>query len=82
LARAGAPDFFEPAFNLALVWLQLGETRSALACYLWAEARGGGHLPARSRAWALGRIADQFAAAGEDRLAAAARARAVRASRD
>jgi tetratricopeptide (TPR) repeat protein len=82
LARAGAPDFFEPAFNLALVWLQLGETRSALACYLWAEAHAGGHLPARSRAWVLGRIADQFAAAGEARLAEAARARAVRANRD
>ena len=82
LARAGAPDFFEPAFNLALVWLQLGETRSALACYLWAEAHGSGHLRARSRAWALGRIAEQFAAAGESRLAEAARARAVRAGRD
>jgi hypothetical protein len=82
LARAGAPDFFEPAFNLALVRLQLGETRSALACYLWAEAHGGGHLPGRSRAWALGRIAEQFAAAGELRLAEAARARAVRAGRD
>ena len=82
LARAGAPDFFEPAFNLSLLWLQLGETRSALACYLWAEAHGGGHLPARSRAWALGRMADQFAAAGEPRLAVAARDRAVRASRE
>lgn len=82
LARVSAPDFYAPAYNLALVELRQGNTRAALGCYLWAEARGGKNLPARSRAWVLGQIADQFTAAGDVTLAAAARARALRASRD
>ena len=82
LARLSAPGFYAPAYNLALVWLRLGQTRAALGCYLWAEARGGGHLSPGARTVVLGLLADQFATAGEPRLAAAARARAVRARRD
>jgi len=82
LARASAPDLFAPAYNLSLVWLRLGQTRPALGCYLWAEARAGGHLPPGARIVALGLMADQFAAAGEPRLAEAARARALRVRRD
>ena len=81
LAGAGSPDFYAPACNRALVCLRLGEPRAALGCYLWAEAHGGGHLSARARTVTLGIMADQFAAAGESRLAAAARARALRVPR-
>ncbi len=81
LAGAGSPDFYAPAYNRALVCLRLGEPRAALGCYLWAEAHGGGHLSARARTVTLGIMADQFAAAGESRLAAAARARALRVPR-
>ncbi|MEO6875782.1 MAG: hypothetical protein ABI222_13270, partial [Opitutaceae bacterium] len=79
LARLSAPDYYAPAYNLMLVQLRRGETRAALGCYLWAAAHAGEHLPARSRGWALRAIADQFAAAGEIRLAAAARAAALKA---
>jgi hypothetical protein len=82
LAHDSAPDFYAPAYNLALVQLRRGETRAALGSYLWTEAHGVTHVPVQSRAWALGAIADQFAAAGETRLAAAARARALRAQHD
>ena len=78
IARGSAPDFYAPAYNLALIQLRLGETRAALGCYLWAEAHGGTHISIRSRAWALDMIADQLAAAGETRLADAARVRALR----
>jgi hypothetical protein len=76
-ARKSAPDFYETAYNLALVWLHLGNTRAALGCFLWAEVHGGGHLSALVRQQLLSLIADQFAAAGEPRLAEAARRRAV-----
>lgn len=76
-ARKSAPDFYEPAYNLALVWLQLGNTRAALGCFLWAEIHGGSHLSAPARQLLLRLIADQFAAAGNPRLAEAARRRAV-----
>ncbi len=82
LARLSAPEFYAPAYNLALVWLRLGRTRPALGSYLWAEAHAGGHLSSGARVVALGLLADQFAAAGETRLAAAARARALTARRD
>jgi hypothetical protein len=82
LARASAPDFYAPAYNLSLVWLRLGQTRAALGCYLWAEARAGGHLSPGARIVVLGLMADQFAAGGEPRLAGAARARALKVRRD
>jgi len=78
LAGAGSPEFYAPAYNRALVCLRRGDSRAALACYLWAEAHAGGHLSARARAATLGLMADQFASAGEPRLAAAARSRALR----
>jgi len=77
LARLSAPDFYQPAYNLALVELQRGKTRAALGSYLWAEAHAGGHLPPEARARVLGLIADQFAAAGETQLAGAAKARSL-----
>lgn len=76
-ARKSAPDFYEPAYNLALVWLQLGNTRAALGCFLWAEIHGGSHLSAPAKQQLLSLIADQFAAAGNPQLAEAARKRAV-----
>ena len=76
-ARAMAPGFHEPLYNLALVWLARGEVRSALACCLWAEACGGNAFPAPARSYLLTRIAQAFAETGEMKLAAAARARAV-----
>jgi tetratricopeptide (TPR) repeat protein len=82
LARLSAPDFYAPAYNLSLVWLRLGQTRPALGSFLWAEAHAGGRLSPGARIVVLGLLADQFAAAGEPHLAAAARARAVRARRD
>jgi len=82
LARLSAPDFYAPAYNLSLVWLRLGRTRLALGSFLWAESHAGGHLSPGARSVVLGLLADQFAAAGEPHLAAAARARAVRARRD
>jgi hypothetical protein len=82
LALAGAPDFYAPAYNRALVSLRQGQTRAALDYYLWAEAHGGKHLSFRARQAALGLIADQFAASGDPRLAAAARARSLKVRRD
>jgi hypothetical protein len=82
LARVGSPDFYAPAYNLSLVYLRLGRTRASLGCYLWAEAHASGHLSPGARIVVLGLLADQFAAAGEPRLAAAARARAVSVRRD
>jgi tetratricopeptide (TPR) repeat protein len=79
-ARKSAPDFYEPAYNLALVWLQLGETRAALGNFFWAEIHGGDRLSVASKTRLLNLIADQFDAAGEARLAEAARRRAVSAA--
>ena len=79
-ARKSAPDFYEPAYNLALVWLQLGETRAALGNFFWAEIHGGDRLSVASKTRLLNLIADQFDAAGEARLAEAARRRSVSAA--
>ncbi|MBC7367387.1 MAG: hypothetical protein H7343_11360 [Undibacterium sp.] len=76
-ARAMAPGFHEPLYNLALVWLARGEVRPALGCYLWAETCGGAAFPASARSYLLARIAQAFEETGEIKLAAAARARAV-----
>ncbi len=76
-ARASAPEFYETAYNLALVWLQLGETREALGNFFWAEIHGGDRLSAAAKTRLLNLIAEQFDAAGEVRLAEAARRRAA-----
>jgi hypothetical protein len=76
-ARRSAPDFYETAYNLALVWLQLGETREALGNFFWAEIHGGDRLSVAAKTRLLNLIAEQFDAAGEVRLAEAARKRAA-----
>jgi tetratricopeptide (TPR) repeat protein len=79
-ARRSAPDFYETAYNLALVWLQLGETREALGNFFWAEIHGGDRLSVAAKTRLLNLIAEQFDAAGEVRLAEAARKRAASAA--